>query len=103
MARLIAAESALRNFIQLKDGAVLTSIKAQLDPNIVDFTSDVELSENGVVGGGGNAANGNEQNLTFLSLYRSILYPHIYIFIVITKVLCPQRATPPYIVGGWVG
>lgn len=59
MARLIAAESALRNFIQLKDGAVL--IKSHLQDASLDFTSDELLNENGAGGGaGGAAANGNE-------------------------------------------
>lgn len=57
MARLIAAESALNNFIQLKDGAVL--IKSHLDAGL-DFTSDeLTVDSSGGVGGGG-AANGNE-------------------------------------------
>lgn len=57
MARLIAAESALRNFIQLKDGAVL--IKSHLQDASLDFTSDELLNENGAAGGaGGAAANG---------------------------------------------
>lgn len=60
MARLIAAESALRNFIQLKDGAVL--IKTHLQDASLDFTSDELLNENGAAGaaGGAAAANGNE-------------------------------------------
>lgn len=55
MARLIAAESALQSFIQLKDGAVL--IKSHVDTGM-DFTSDELLSENGAATG--TAANGNE-------------------------------------------
>uniref|UniRef100_A0A1B0ET39 Uncharacterized protein n=2 Tax=Lutzomyia longipalpis TaxID=7200 RepID=A0A1B0ET39_LUTLO len=43
MARLAAAESALRSFIQLKDGAVLSPLKPT---NNVDFTSDEHI-ENG--------------------------------------------------------
>uniref|UniRef100_A0A1B0DNQ9 Uncharacterized protein n=1 Tax=Phlebotomus papatasi TaxID=29031 RepID=A0A1B0DNQ9_PHLPP len=43
MARLAAAEAALRSFIQLKDGAILSPLKPT---NNVDFTSDEHI-ENG--------------------------------------------------------
>lgn len=60
MARLIAAESALRNFIQLKDCAVLIKSSHIQDAASLDFTSDELLNENGAGGGVGGAANGNE-------------------------------------------
>lgn len=60
MARLIAAESALRNFIQLKDGHVLIKSSHLQDAASLDFTSDELLNENGAGGGVGGAANGNE-------------------------------------------
>lgn len=52
-ARLIAAELALRNFIQLKDGAVLTPIIKSVSSNNVDFTSDELELENGTAASNG--------------------------------------------------
>lgn len=69
MARLIAAESALRNFIQLKDCAVLIKSSHIQDAASLDFTSDELLNENGAGGGVGGAANGNEWLNSLLSIH----------------------------------
>lgn len=69
MARLIAAESALRNFIQLKDGHVLIKSSHLQDAASLDFTSDELLNENGAGGGVGGAANGNEWLNSLLSIH----------------------------------
>lgn len=45
LARIQAAESALRNFIQFKDGTALSPIKTAIS---MDFTSDDHL-ENGII------------------------------------------------------
>ena len=59
---MIAAESALKSFIQLKDGALLIKSHVDAAGAGLDFTSDEVLNDGAVGGGGGGAAaNGNDR------------------------------------------